>query len=250
MPEGFHIIAGSTPVVAFGDFLNARVATLGLNPSRVEFQTSPGGGLLPEKDRRLATMDSLKLSSLPAATNEQVAEAVAQCCNYFQRNPYRKWFDQLDRLLQTATGTSYYEGTACHLDLVQWATDPVWGKIQSRDVRNALLAADRGFLRAQLEQEHIEVVLLNGRGVVEAVTKAFELPFELRPDVSVGGKSSSILRARAFGAVFLGWSKNFQSSYGMTNALREAIAVRIREEVETTKPRPRTGVVHARGVDR
>ena len=36
---GCHVIAGSTPVVAFGDVRRARVATLGLNPSRAEFET-------------------------------------------------------------------------------------------------------------------------------------------------------------------------------------------------------------------
>jgi hypothetical protein len=48
------------------------------------------------------------------------------------RNPYRRWFDPLDQALRAAFGVSYYAGTACHLDLVQWATTPVWNNRDRR----------------------------------------------------------------------------------------------------------------------
>ena len=37
------------------------------------------------------------------------------------RNPY-SWFNPLEALLNAAAGASYYKRSACHLDLVQWAT--------------------------------------------------------------------------------------------------------------------------------
>ena len=64
-PRGSPVVAGSTPVIAFGDPPAARVATLGLNPSRVEF-LSPGGVLL-HADRRLETLRSLGATSLERA---------------------------------------------------------------------------------------------------------------------------------------------------------------------------------------
>jgi hypothetical protein len=47
-----------------------------------------------------------------------------RCNSYFHGNPY-SWFARLEEVLQ-AIGASYYEDTACHLDLTQWATDPTW----------------------------------------------------------------------------------------------------------------------------
>ena len=62
-PERSCIVPGSTPVLAFGDARSARVATLGLNPSRIEF-LDKAGVLLEGDNRRLATHASLGLSDL------------------------------------------------------------------------------------------------------------------------------------------------------------------------------------------
>jgi hypothetical protein len=76
----------------------------------------------------------------------------------------------LDKVLRTGLGVSYYDGSACHLDLVQWATDPVWGKIPSSAAREALLEDGVPHLRAQLTRENVRLVLLNGRQVIDQVT--------------------------------------------------------------------------------
>lgn len=139
-PEGAGVVPGSTPVVAFGDPDRARVATLGLNPSRREF-LDRHGRLLDGSERRLATLASLRAVRLEDLGDKQVAEVITDCAGYFRRHPYRRWFDPLDRLLQSAAAASYYDSTACHFDLVQWATNPVWGP----DRRSGSAArADRG----------------------------------------------------------------------------------------------------------
>ena len=56
-PDGVPVVPGSTPVIAFGDPSRAEVATLGINPSAVEF--TAGSVLLAGDDRRLATLASL-----------------------------------------------------------------------------------------------------------------------------------------------------------------------------------------------
>jgi len=70
-----------------------------------------------------------------------ISQVLSDCREYFSKdgNPYWTWFGPLDKLLSQATGMSYRDGTACHLDLVQWATDPVWDKINDPSVRQALL---------------------------------------------------------------------------------------------------------------
>jgi hypothetical protein len=54
-PEGCEVVPGSTPVIAFGDVRTARVATLGLNPSKSEFLNKHGQELTGAH-RRLATL--------------------------------------------------------------------------------------------------------------------------------------------------------------------------------------------------
>jgi hypothetical protein len=65
-PEGAYVVPGSTPVLAFGDARTARVATLGLNPSRIEF-TDEAGVFLQGNRRRLTTHPSLAFSDLADA---------------------------------------------------------------------------------------------------------------------------------------------------------------------------------------
>jgi hypothetical protein len=130
-PAASHVVEGSTPVVAFGDLLQARVGTLGLNPSRIEFEV--GGVELDGARRRFETTRSLGLSQLADASDGAVAAIFRRCNEYFRGNPYRRWFDRLEPVLR-AVGASYHDGSACHLDLSQWATDPTWNGL-SREVR-------------------------------------------------------------------------------------------------------------------
>jgi hypothetical protein len=104
-PEGSPVVPGSTPVVAFGDPARAEVATLGINPSAREFLQH--GRLLTGAHRRLATLESLGAQRLDRLTEAQVATVVADCAIYFQRQPYRGWFDPLDELLRVGADASY-----------------------------------------------------------------------------------------------------------------------------------------------
>src|SRR4051794_16684783 len=123
-PAGVPAVRGSTPVVAFGGVGTARVATLGLNPSRIEFLDG-NGRMLAGDGRRLETLPSLGCADLTSAPDATVERVLAGCNGYFRRRPYN-WFNKLERVLRYV-GASYFDDTACHLDLVQWATDPVWG---------------------------------------------------------------------------------------------------------------------------
>ena len=58
---------------------------------------------------------------------------------YFFKNPYDRWFGVLDRAI-AGTKSSYYSSTtsACHIDLVPYATRNKWGALQ-HDQRLRLL---------------------------------------------------------------------------------------------------------------
>jgi hypothetical protein len=219
------VVPGSTPVIAFGDPNTSRVATLGLNPSRAEF-VSPDGRLL-EGDRRFETLASLGLESLADASEQQVTSVWEGCRTYFQRNPYRRWFDQLETVL-AGVSASYLSGSACHLDLVQWATDPVWRRLNGQAVVR-LMADGVPFLRRQLLTSPIELILLNGRRVLEEFQLALNSRLEVQVDLVTVGRTSTSLYVGALpsGVRVIGWSMNLQSSYGITNELRMRLTERV-----------------------
>jgi len=221
-PAAAPIVPDSTPVVAFGDPSAAEVATLGINPSRVEFVEH--GSLLSGERRRLSTLESLGAKSLEKLSDAQVGTVVADCAAYFRRNPYRAWFDPLDAVLRAGTGTSYYEGTACHLDLVQWATDPVWGRIPDIAVRQALLRDGVPHLRAQLATDNVRLVLLHGRQVASQVADSGLAPLAEVERIEVGHVRCRLFTAEADGVRWVGWSTNLQSSWGVSADFRAELA--------------------------
>lgn len=220
-PSGCCVVPASTPVVSFGDAGKARVATLGLNPSRREFVER--GVELDGAYRRFETLTSLGAASPGALSREQIERVVRRCSRYFQGNPYTGWFGRLEETLQ-AVGASYYDGTACHLDLSQWATDPTWNRLPS-DARARLTRLDGPFLNSQLEQENIRLLLLNGAGVTIGFARALNVELKSHP-VTVSDRSvTTRFAAGAIGHVrVVSWSTNLQSSFGVTRELRRRIA--------------------------
>lgn len=224
-----EVVEGSTPVVAFGDWRVAEVATLGINPSGREFLEN--GTLLMGATRRLATLASLGATSLEALTDEQVEHVVADCVAYFDagRNPYRRWFDPLDELVGRATGASYYDRTACHLDLVQWATDPVWGRIGLPERRQRLLEDGVPHLVAQLHHGNVRTVLLNGRQVIAQVRAVGLAELSDVGALTLGQRRCGLVSGSGEGVRFLGWSTNLQSSFGVTKDFRASLGAWLHE---------------------
>jgi hypothetical protein len=223
MPTGHFVVPRSTPVIAFADFPRATVATLGLNPSRQEFLTKRGE-LLEGPNRRFETMTSLGLVGLEAAPDEALIKIVEACRLYFSpdHNPYMDWFAKLEKLLRVV-GASYLDGSACHLDLVQWATDPTWRQLPEA-TRRYLLTYDVSFLLEQLKSHRIGLLLLNGQRVLTEFTASAGCRVQLVDRIE-WGKTTAGIYVGAFGEIrLIGWSPNFQSSFGVTNVLRAAIA--------------------------
>ena len=216
-PLDCFVVNGSTPVVSFGRLESARVATLGLNPSKREFLDSSGHELDGEK-RRFESRRSLSLRSLDPTSSSGAQRIVDACDRYFLRSPYRRWFDQLEPMVRAA-GASYYEGTACHLDLVQWATNPTWAKL-SDTTKRRLLMDDVPFLRRQIAESQIRTLLLNGRSVIVHSTAA--LGVQLREVAHF--ERTTIYLSNYSGKRLIAWSINIQSSFGVTAAVRRNIA--------------------------
>ncbi len=223
-PRDCHVLPGSTPVVAFGDPARSSVATLGLNPSRIEFQerrVELDGPL-----RRFETLSSLGIESLDDAPEEFIVRVWHRCNCYFHGNPYR-WFNRLEAVLK-AVDASYFGDTACHLDLSQWATDPPWNGLP-REVCKRLVAIDAEFLRTQLRSEPIRLLLLNGRAVLTAFQTVLGGSL-VREHETVSDRSvtTQVYTGRIGAVQVIGWSTNLQSSFGVTSVFQMRLAERVR----------------------
>jgi hypothetical protein len=217
------VIPRTTPVIAFGDPRRARVATLGINPSWREFQTKDGI-LLSGVTRRLSTLRSLASQDTVELTDDQIKIVISECADYFSRNPYRRWFDPLDRVLKDGLGASFYDGGACHLDLVQWATAPAWGKL-SRAVKRTLLRESLPHLQNQLRFGSVKLVVLNGREVLKQITSIGLAKLDLTGKLQRNARAPcSLYSGCGEGARFLGWSTNLQSSFGVSSEFRNQLA--------------------------
>lgn len=224
-----EVVSGSTPVVSFGALHGARVATLGINPSKAEF--TDGATLLSGGDRRLATLESLGAKATEDLSDAQVAQVVRDCEQYFKANPYWRWFRPLEGLLLEATGTSYSAGTACHLDLVQWATDPIWGRLTNKRTRKKLLEEGLPFLKAQLQTARLDVVVLNGISVVNEVQRNI-VPLAQVDAINFAGSTCRLFANDAAGVKYIGWSTNLQSSHGVSLEFRERLADSVRQQLK------------------
>jgi hypothetical protein len=209
-PEHCRVVAGTTPVVSFGDPVRPAVATLGINPSKAEF-LDDHGGLLAGPQRRLATLASLGVSGYGDVDAAQGSAIVDECAGYFRKRPYR-WFRPLDQILRDGADVSYFDGTACHLDLVQWATCPLWSELDD-SIRARLLEADKEFLVRQLQQECYRLIVVNGRTVMDWVERAGLASWKKVGQLR-GPPSVDLCVSAADGPRFVGWSCNLQSQPG------------------------------------
>lgn len=213
-PSDCLIVTGSTPVVSFGDITTSRVATLGINPSDREFVDN--GKLLEGDTRRLETLESLKAKDSEILTAEQAQTLLSGCYGYFKTgNAYGNWFDILDQVINSGLGVSYYDDSACHLDLVQWATSTKWASL-SKSIQIQLLDEGTRHLHDQLNNERITHVIVNGRAVWNELTRSEFLKFEEVGTIRYGSRRtpSKLFVGFSGETKFLGWTANLQSGFG------------------------------------
>lgn len=223
-PSDCHVVARSTPVVAFGNPVGARVATLGINPSCNEFINRKGELLVGQK-LRLTTRESLDLDEHSPLADDHGRAILDGCASYFGVNMYA-WFKPLNRILTESIGAAYGE-SACHLDLVQWATKPVWRNLNATSQQTLLKDGVR-FLARQIETERYPLVVVNGRTALRAVeehgiVRWGPVRFTLREP------TTQLFVAEHGAQRFLGWSCNLQSQPGARRHI-EALVDFVRRE--------------------
>ncbi|MHB8482188.1 MAG: hypothetical protein ACYDBV_05545 [Nitrospiria bacterium] len=232
------VIPWSCPVPSFGDLSRSTVATLGLNPSNREFVDRLGNEL-DGPFRRFHTLKSLGLARWSDANVRHLQLIIDSCRTYFYKNPYDGWFKKLDYLI-SGTKASYYTGlaSACHLDLIPYATACKWTAL-TRQQRLALLAVAGNTLGSLLRDSPVQVLILNGHSVVEQfqdisgvrlekqVMREWLLPRGSQSGVTGFSYKGTLRDLSGFQlereVLVLGFNHNIQSSFGVTTQVTTAI---------------------------
>lgn len=234
-PIALGAIPWAAPVVSFGNPVTSTLATLGLNPSNLEFVDNNGNPLL-EPYNRFESLKSLRATSWGEMAKREASQIWRACETYFYRNPYDQWFMRLEKLL-VETGISYYTSlgkTACHLDLVPFATADKWSAIGSRE-RTQLIELGAPSLVQAIRSSNIRTLVLNGSTVVKEFSRLLDADcLEPRAMKSWALQSGRVdgyayvgritkLHGAALGReiLVLGYNHNIQSSFGVT---REVVA--------------------------
>lgn len=121
------------PIKWFGDknaYMNSpvRIISVGLNPSDKEFREKDGE---PYSSR-------LRFPDYIIGDDVSLENALN---NYFEKNPYRKWFNAGFEPLLNGMNASFYscdafKNRAIHTDICSpWATDPTWMNLLLKDRR-------------------------------------------------------------------------------------------------------------------
>ncbi len=217
-----HIIPWSCPILCFGDPSTAEVATLGLNPSNREF-VDEAGNELEDPLRRFHTLSSLGLNRWGQANAIHLQLILESYRAYFVRNPYDAWFRRLDYII-SGLGASYYDlpNSACHLDLIPYATAEKWTTLSSGK-RSALLNLASETLALLLRDSPIRLLVLNGNSVMPG----WSLPRRSTADVQ-GFAYKGIVRSISNidlerEVLVLGFNHNIQSSFGVTSEVLASI---------------------------
>ena len=242
-----QVIEWGSPVPVFGDIVNSRVATVGLNPSNREFMDE-NGAELTGCHRRFPTLNSLGITTWLEADTRHLDAMVGACRTYFHGNPYDAWFRRLDTVTASFNATFYGDNpTACHLDLIPFATKSKWTEL-SGTVRNELMDLASDSLVQLISHSEIEIIVLNGKSVVDYFQSTFKvdlqqveipgasLPRKAGPEVPGFGYRgvSDCLAGEQLPCrlLVLGYNHNLQSSFGVTRRAIDSIGVWLAESVE------------------
>lgn len=219
------IVGQSIPIPFFGNIETARVATISLNPSNLEFVTRNHGPLLSVGDKRFADRRVLGAADGDTLVDTQVAAAYDSLINYFSNRPYTRWFDMLDKYAGRLFGASYYDGTMVNLDIYPWATQDKWSELRATDKRAAM--REYGLLKEILSAGIFDYIYINGKGVKEQLEEYFGRGLTINEVPVVGTKYPSTYERVLYigtlpgGTKLIGASCYIQNSYETDDFLTE-----------------------------
>ena len=223
-PRDLHVVERSFPITHFGRLEKSRVVTVGINPSvREFFDGRKPARLLEEPLKRVLDRESIGIRDSDVPSIDDALKVLASYNQYFETGNHYSWFNALQKWALDPLGVSYSEGSVAHLDLVQWATKPVWSGIKSKSVREQLVLSDSRFLSEQIRMSRPELVLFNGATVVKTMRQFGHFVVEQTGEIP-GSRGFTYFVGRCGDARAVGWSINIQSQPDKENSSKTALA--------------------------
>lgn len=176
------------PVLYFGRLKDAKIVTVSINPSDNEFFDDRSKKPLTGSEKRFETLASLGRTDWNGLTQAEYDKIIYCCDNYFQINPYRKWFDELEKVINYSS-YSYYDQKvsegyyrAAHIDLFCWAAQPKWGYLPNKkadqDILMELGLPVLAELLKRTESPNLEKIVLNGKTTIDWFNKITNNPLD------------------------------------------------------------------------
>lgn len=239
------VIKWASPIISFGNLEKAKVATVGLNPSDMEF-VDRNKEELKIDSRRFHTLSSLNIEKWDDLDDHRTMKILELNKRYFSNNPYNLWFKKLNYVLEDSDLSYYFPlNNACHIDIVPYATSKKWVELKLEE-KQYLINKSKGILDNILKVSNISFLVLNGRSVIENLRKVFDISFEVnhQPTWDLKQNSGRIVKGYSFvgnissvGDVELsriikivGYNHNIQSSFGITKYVLDEIKKWITEQ--------------------
>lgn len=230
------IIKEYVPILYFGDIMNSKIATVGLNPSDKEYYDSKG-----QSYDRFLNKQNLKINSWNEISNDEVLKIKMSFDFYFNNRPYKNWFNRLEDLLSEGEFSYYFPyNNTVHLDIIPVATKNKWGNL-SLSERDFLIDHFGNYLEYLITESNIEICILNGQGVVDNFQKVFkqmlykehvmEWDIITKNKVVKGNCYKAILNQQNKKILILGFNHNIQSSFGVSKDLVISIRKWIQKEI-------------------
>lgn len=201
LPTTVKIVEGSIPIVFFGNVEKAEIATLSLNPSNVEFEHN---GVRRCVDRKqLGVSDNQKL------TSEQAESVYQSLLLFFKVNPYKTWFNPMNKLFQSK-GYEYYNDKVVHLDISPWATSNKWDSLSREEIESII---DTTIIKNVLEKGGIKKLFINGKTAFNVFCVTLKIGAKEIQETSFnyitqnGNKRSFIIyETEILGCKIIGWN--------------------------------------------
>jgi hypothetical protein len=163
LPKSVKIVEGSIPIVFFGNVEKAEIATLSLNPSNVEFEHN---GI-----RRCIDRKQLGVSDYQRLTIEQAECVYKSLLLFFKVNPYKAWFNPMNKLFQSK-GYEYYNDKIVHLDVSPWATSKKWDCLSHEEKVSII---DTSIINNVIEMRGIKKLFINGKTAFNVFCKTLNI---------------------------------------------------------------------------
>lgn len=222
-PRDSFVVERSFPITHFGRLDRAKVVTIGINPSvREFFDGRTPANILPSADKRVLDRDSIGIADHEVPSVDDALKVLESYNRYFETKNFYSWFSAMQKWALDPLNVSYFDGSVAHLDLVQWATKPVWGGITSKEIREQLVLSDSRFLAEQIRLSRPELVLFNGATVVKTM-RTFGHFVEEETGEIPGARGFKFHIGRCGDARSVGWSINIQSQPDPQNQSKSAL---------------------------